>query len=357
MRAAITRNQRLVIDEMPAPTPIAGQLLCKTLVCGICGSDLHALDHYDHMIDVSARLGSPGYMKKGQDTVFGHEFCCEVIERGPQTQGLLKPGDRVVSVPGVINAEGMFEGIGYSSRIPGGFAQNIVLNEMMALKVPNGLSSEHAALTEPLAVGEHAVVKSGVEKDHVCMVIGCGPVGLAVIAALKMRGHGPVVAVDYSAERRAAAEIQGADIIIDPAERAPHSGWSEWGVALTQAEQLFTPAASQKRPLVFECVGAPGILQGLAEAVPRGTRIVVAGVCMEPDSMMQLAFISKEIELRYVLGYSPEEFAQSLHNLAEGRTPYTQIISDVVSLENTPEAFVRLQTDKSALKILVSPNS
>ena len=185
-------------------------MLCKTLVCGICGSDLHALDHYDHMIDLTAKIGGFSHMKKGADTVFGHEFCCEVMEAGPGSAGRFKAGTRVVSMPGLIGPDG-FEAVGYSSRIPGGFAEKLLLSEMLMLEVPNGLSAEHAALTEPLAVGEHAVVKAEVTAEHVPMVIGCGPVGLAVIASLKARGLGPIVASDYSPERRAAAERMGAD--------------------------------------------------------------------------------------------------------------------------------------------------
>jgi len=111
--------------------------------------------------------------------------------------------------------------IGYSSDIPGAFAETILISEAMSLAVPNGLSPEHAALTEPLAVGEHAVAMGDPQADHVFLVIGCGPVGLAVIASLKTRGLGPVVAADYSAERRAAAERMGADRIVDPARVSP----------------------------------------------------------------------------------------------------------------------------------------
>jgi threonine dehydrogenase-like Zn-dependent dehydrogenase len=82
---------------------------------------------------------------------------------------------------------------------------------------------------------------------------------------------------------------------------------------------------------------------------------VVAGVCMETDRIDPLVFIVKEIELRFVFGYSRDEFAASLMNLAEGRTRYPEIITGVVALEETPEAFVRLQTDKSQIKILVAP--
>lgn len=356
MRAAIRRNGVLVVDEIAAPQPEAGQVLCRTLACGICGSDLHALDHYDHMIDLSERVGGLSAMRKGADTVFGHEFCCEVLESGPGCEGRFRTGDKVVSVPGLITPSG-FETVGYSSRIPGGFAERILLSEAMMLPVPNGLSAEHAALTEPLAVGEHAVAKAEPEADHVFLVIGCGPVGLAVIASLKARGLGPVIAADFSAQRRAAAETVGADVIVDPAKTSPYASFAEFGVPASRAEGVVAmmSGANVKRPLIFECVGAPGVLQSLAEGAPAGSRIVVAGVCMETDRIEPFHMISKEIELRFVLGYTPEEFAASLRNLAEGTTRYPSIITDVVGLEATPAAFTTLQTDKSQIKILVSP--
>jgi threonine dehydrogenase-like Zn-dependent dehydrogenase len=357
MLAAIRRDGRLVIDEMTAPTPQAGQVLCKTLVCGICGTDLHTLDHYDHIIDLTEAGGGQSALKKGADTVFGHEFCCEIIEHGPGASRRFHPGTRVVSMPALMTAAGA-ETVGLSSRIPGGFAQNLILTEALLCEVPNGLSSEHAALTEPLAVGEHAVAKSGVERDHVCMVIGCGPVGLAVIASLKARGLGPVVASDFSPQRRAAAEAVGADLVVDPALTSPHESWSAFGVPGGRTEGLFAAALGSdvKRPLIFECVGMPGVVQSLAQAAPAGARIVVVGVCMERDYLDPLVLITKEIELRYVVAYTPEEFSASLNNLAEGRTRYDGIITGVVGLQETPEAFVRLQTDKSQIKILVRPN-
>lgn len=356
MRAVIRRDGALVVDEMATPEPGPGQVLCRTLACGICGSDLHALDHYDRMIELSERIGGISHMKRGADTVFGHEFCCEVMERGPGG-GAFKAGTRVVSVPGVITEAG-FETVGYSSRLPGGFAQSLVLSEMMLLEVPNGLSAEHAALTEPLAVGEHAVAKAQPEADHVFMVVGCGPVGLAVIASLHARGLGPIIAADYSAERRAAALLMGAEEAVDPARVSPHASWPAFGVPGTRAESFMAIAEGRvaKRPLIFECVGAPGVVEALALAAPPGARIVVAGVCMERDHIEPLVLITKEIELRYVLGYSPEEFAASLRNLSEGATRYSEIITGVVGLDETPDAFFRLQSDKSQIKILVAPN-
>jgi threonine dehydrogenase-like Zn-dependent dehydrogenase len=352
MRALIRRNGRLVVDEMAPPEPASGQLLCKSLVCGVCGSDLHALDHYDHMIDLSERLGGVSQIKKDADTVFGHEFCCEVLEPA----GRFKAGDKVVSLPGLVTPTGV-QSIGYSSQIPGGFAEQILLTEAMTLPVPNGLSAEHAALTEPLAVGEHAVAMAEPGVDQAFLVVGCGPVGLAVIASLKARGLGPVIAADFSPERRAAAERMGADHLVDPALASPHGAWSDFGVPISRTEALMAEMSgkSMRRPVIFECVGAPGLLQSLAEAAPPASRIVVAGVCMETDRIEPLAFIVKEVELRFVFGYSREEFARSLENLAEGRTRYPEIITGVVGLDAGAQAFMKLQTDKSQIKILVAP--
>jgi threonine dehydrogenase-like Zn-dependent dehydrogenase len=355
MRAAIRRDGKLVVDEMSSPTPGRGQVLCKTLVCGICGSDLHAMDHYDHIIDLTEQMGGASGFKRGCDTVFGHEFCCEVMEYGPDAERRFKPGTRVVSMPTLVTPSGI-EGVGLSSLAPGGFAQHLLLTEALLHEVPNGLSSEHAALTEPLAVGEHAVAKSGAERDHVLMVIGCGPVGLAIIAALKARGLGPVIASDFSPERRAAAELMGADRVIDPALVSPHASWAEFGVPGSRADELYTTGENARRPLIFECVGVPGILRSLALAAPSGARIVIAGVCMERDQIDPLVMISKEIELRYVLAYTPGEFAAALRSLAEGENRYQHVITGVVSLDDTPDAFIRLQTDKSQIKILVKPN-
>ena len=111
-----------------------------------------------------------------------------------------------------------------------------------------------------------------------------------------------------------------------------------------------------RRPLIFECVGVPGLLRSIALAAPAGSRIIVAGVCMERDHIDPLVMISKEIELRYVVAYTPDEFAASLRSMAEGSTRYDEVVTGVVALDDTPEAFVRLQTDKSQIKILVKPN-
>ena len=361
MRAVIRRNKQLVCDEIEDLAPGPGQVLVRTLACGICGSDLHSLHSMEHMIETSRRanggdaLGGGGF-DPSADTVFGHEFCAEILDHGPGTTGLIKPGTRVVSVPVTLTATGV-EALGFSNRLPGGFAERMILTEALLLEVPNGLPTDLAALTEPFAVGAHAVAKARLDKDSVSLVVGCGPVGLAVIAGLKARGHGPVIACDYSPRRRAAAERLGADVVIDPATESPHSRWEGFGVPTARAAQNMARMMGKTfgQPVVFECVGAPGILQHLIEASPAGSQIVVAGVCMETDKIEPAIAITKEIELTFVFGYSPEEFAHTLRQISEGVIDVSGVVTGKVGLSEVAQAFVTLGDPEAHVKILVEP--
>jgi threonine dehydrogenase-like Zn-dependent dehydrogenase len=358
MRAVIRRNKALVCDEVADLAPGEGQVLVRTLACGICGSDLHALHHMEHMIDLSRRAGG---MDNGfdptADTVFGHEFCAEILDHGPGATKALKAGTRVVSMPLVMTATGM-EALGFSNRLPGGFAEQMLLTEALVLPVPNGLPTDQAAMTEPMAVGAHAVAKAKLEPKSIALVVGCGPVGLAVIAALKAKGHGPVIAADFSPRRRAAAQRLGADIVIDPAQESPHERWEQLGVPKSRAAQamLQMMGAPIAQPVVFECVGSPGVLEALIEAAPAGAQIVVAGVCMETDRIEPSIAITKEIELTFVLGYTPEEFAGTLRQLAEGIIDVSGLVTGKVGLDGVAGAFTALGDPEAHVKILVQPN-
>jgi threonine dehydrogenase-like Zn-dependent dehydrogenase len=357
MRAVVRRNRKLVCDEIGELQPAEGQVLVRTLACGICGSDLHALHHMEHMIELSRRAGGiDNGFDPSADTVFGHEFCAEVLEYGPGASRALKPGARVVSMPMTMTASGV-ELLGFSNRLPGGFAERMLLTEAMLLEVPNGLPTDQAAMTEPFAVGAHAVAKARLEPGSPALVVGCGPVGLAVIAALKAKGHGPVLAADFSPRRRAAAEKLGADIVLDPAVEDPHGRWEGLGVPRRRAAQslLTMMGGSFSRPVVFECVGAPGVLQALIEAAPAGAQIVVAGVCMETDRIEPSIAVTKEMELTFVLGYTPEEFAATLRQLAEGVIDVSHLVTGKVGLDGVAGAFEALGDPEAHVKILVDP--
>src|SRR5215475_1556000 len=358
MRAAIFRNGQIVAGNWPDPKPGAGQVLVKTLACGICGSDLHARQHAHRMVELAKHFPHRKPMDLSRDVVFGHEFCCEVLDYGPGTERKLKPGTKVCSLPALITPEGI-SGIGYSNDNIGGYAERMLLSEPLLLEVPNGLPAAHAALTEPLAVGVHAVAKADIAGGEVPLVIGCGPVGLAVIAALKIKGLHPIVAADYSPARRALAEKLGADVVVDPARAQPYASWAEHAAMSAEEKsarspwQAFQPAL--KPALIFECVGVPGLIQQVFEGAPRGARIVVVGVCMETDHAEPLLGIIKELNVQYVFGYTPEEFAYSLRLIAEGQVDAASLVTAKVGIDGVAQAFDDLANPEAHTKIVVEP--
>lgn len=356
MRAAVRRNSQIAVVDVPDVEPKTGQVVAKTLACGICGSDLHAVHHLEHGVEINRRSGAPDTIDPVQDLVLGHEFCAEILDHGPDTKKSLPVGTRVVSVPFAFGPLGA-ELIGFSTRYRGAFAERVALTEDLLLPVPNGLASEVAALTEPLSVGTHAVAVASPSAQSVAMVIGCGPIGLAVIVALKRRGVGPVIAADFSPARRARAEQLGADIVIDPAQSSPHDAWEALDVPATLssfgAAQL--GGRSTRDAVIFECVGVPGILQNLLENAPPLAHVVVVGACMEDDTILPVLGINKQMRFSFVWAYSDDEFADTLNALAEGEIDGSSFLTGQVALADVPTAFEQLATPGDQVKVMVEP--
>jgi len=349
MKAAIMRDHELVVGEVPDPQPKPGQLLVRTRACGICGSDLHALQHGDQMVELSAEAASDpdapfpvNFMVLDQDVVMGHEFVAEVIELGDDT-GNHSVGDLVVSMPTAFDENGVHL-IGYSNRYPGGYAELMLLNDVLALSVPNGLGTEHAALTEPLAVGVHAVNRSGITQGDAAVVLGCGPVGLAVIADLHRKGIEPIVAADFSPKRRELAATLGAHEVVDPRVEPAVAAW-----------RRVDARRASHRLVMFEAVGVPGMIDAAMADAPRNALLLVVGVCMQPDSIRPMIGISRELEIRFALGYDPMEFADTLRAIAEGELSVAPLITGSVGIDGIPQAFRDLADPDAHAKILVLP--
>ena len=340
MRAAVMRQKTIVVDTIPDPTPGPGEMLVRTLACGICGSDLHALVHADKMVEAARESGGPLLLDPSRDVVLGHEFCAEVLDYGPDTPVGVPTGRRVVSMP-VAFRGGTMQGIGYSNEVPGGYGELMVLPAALALEVPNGLSTEHAALTEPMAVGLHAVEKARLGPHDAALVFGCGPVGLAVIAALALRKVEPIVAADFSPLRRTLATAMGAHAVVDPGERPAIDAYRE--------------LADLRPTVLFECVGVPGVLDQIMRQAPLGSRIVVAGVCMERDAIHPMVGINKELNIQFVFAYQPQEFAATLDALADGRIGVDPLITGRVGVGGVAQAFRDLARPETHAKILVEP--
>lgn len=379
MKAVVCQNAELSVREVPEPAPDKGQVLLKVLRCGICGSDLHVRHHCDHMRSVMQRTGYMHFPTSAEPLVFGHEFCGEVLEHGAGSSKKIKAGTRVCAMP-VIRKGQDIDMLGLSTRAPGAYAERVLVEETMMMPIPNGLSNDLAALTEPMAVGLHAVHRGEVKKGDVTIVIGCGPVGLAVIAMLKAKGVRTVVASDFSAGRRALAQQCGADVIVNPTDTSPYANWEQYGflgglpalleLAVSTRERLGKLpmpwwhswrlaeglGLRPKRPVVFECVGVPGVLQTIIDGAPLFSRIVVVGVCMQPDRIEPAIGNNKELDLRFVMGYSPLEYRDTLHLMAEGKVRCAPLLTGVVGLHGVDNAFTALRDPEQHAKILIDPS-
>ncbi len=381
MRAVCCQHGKLSVVELQPPRPAAGQLLLDVRRCGICGSDLHARTHADEMTEVMAAVGYDGFMRGDAPVVLGHEFCGEVVERGRGVGKNFAPGTAVVALP-LLRSRGTVHLTGLSPFAPGGYAEQVLTEAAMTFAVPNGLDVATAALTEPMAVALHAVRRSGIGRGDVGIVIGCGPVGLAVICHLKAAGVGTIVAGDFSPARRALAVRCGADVVVDPALDSPyetaahHKGvitsvaaLSELGVeSMEKLRKLpfwthiyrFADrfgAAGPARPVIFECVGVAGMIDGVVAAAPLNSRVVVVGVCMEADRLRPAVAIAKEIDMRFVFGYTPIEFRDCLFQLAEGSVDASALVTGTVGLDGVEAAFAALGNPELHAKILVDPRS
>lgn len=338
MRAAVLRDGRMVYrDDVPEPTPGPGQVLVEVAACGICGSDLHFAAHGHQVLAATrAMSGSPSSgasVDLGADIFMGHEFSARVMEAGPGTD-TFPPGTPVTSIPVLLAAKGI-EPIVYSNTTVGGYAEKMLLSAPLLVPIPNGLDPRHAALSEPMAVGLHAVNKSDIAPGDTALVLGCGPIGIAIIAALRTCGVEDVVAADYSHTRRDLATVMGAHRAIDPADGSPFD--------------------TVKPKVIFEAVGMPGIIDDVLRRAPVGSRLVVAGVCMQPDTVHPFFGIAKEISVQFVLAYEPAEFAASLQAIAEGRIDVAPLITGEVGLEGVAAAFDDLADPDRHCKVLVTP--
>lgn len=340
MRAAVFRemSKPLVIETLPDPDPGPHDIVLKVKNCGICGSDLHMTE--------PASLMSPP-----RGSVMGHEFAGEVVAVGTASGGLWKAGDRAVGFPFICcgdhspclnfgTARGMCDkgaGVGLG-KSHGAYAEYVRIGAGGGYRLPENVSFREGALVEPLAVGLHAVDMAKMERGATVLVIGAGPVGLATMLWASVLGARHVIISEKSETRRAMAAKFGATDTIDPDK------------PLAEQVQRIAGAGPD---IVFECVGAPGLLNTAMMEAPRGTRIVVAGVCQQPDTIMPLMGIVKELNLQFVLGYRPADFDYVIAMIASDRIDVAPMITDIVDLNALPDAFEALRHPSHQCKVML----
>lgn len=341
MKAAILRQGAIEVDEIGELPVLPGHVLLETIACGICGTDLHTRRYAHDFVGAARATGFRLFdFDPDADVVLGHEFSGRIVQVGAGVSGLV-PGTAVVGHP-VARRAGRIVALGYSNDLPGAFAQRLLVQADGVLPIPRGVDPKLAALTEPVAVGLHAVDRSASVRHQSAVVLGCGPVGLAVIAALRLRGVPLIVASDFSAARRSHALALGAHAAVDPSSREPIVEWRD--------------AGGHGPTTIFDAVGVPGMIEQAIISAPPRSEILVVGLCMRPDTFRPAIAVNKELQFTFVLGWTADEFAWSLEAIAEGTIDAGAMITGEVALADVAGAFDELANPDHHIKILVLPN-
>ena len=349
MRAVVLRQGRLEVRETPDPEPGPGELLLRTLSTAISASDVHFMDHPEMAIDDPT--GRSLY-DVDRDIVMGHEFVGEVVGHGPGCGDQFPIGTRVTSMPvrfAGANGEVDFNAvriIGQHPEAQGSFGELVVVPEMMARAAPGDASNDAIAVVDAFAVGEFYVRSTNIQPGEVAIVVGAG-------ASRALRGRCPRQSRGRTdrrhglqAERRELARRFGAHVVVDPAERTVHEVW----------EQALVDYGLLSAPVIFECVGAAGLVQQLVDGASMGARIYVAGGWYSGDTLDITTATRQGVTIQFGGGPQPEDWYGTLDAVVEGRLDPTPSIGEVIGLDGVPDALERARRSEGPPRIVVRPN-
>ena len=343
MRAAVFNGpgEKLAIESRPVPQPDLGELLLKVAYCGICGSDLHATQE--------------GAFLQPKGVILGHEFSAEVSASAAEGWSV---GDRVVGIPivecddcralgqcrlGLGMACARAKVIGLNPSAPGAYAEFVKIRASKTLRVPDDLDLKIAALAEPIAVAAHAIRKAGPLFGARVLIIGAGPIGLAVLLCAMFAGVTSVSVSELDDARGLRAREFGATHVFNPGkDEVRRAYYKRFGAA----------------PLVvFECVGAKGLLQQAIDCCAPGGSVVVVGVCVHDDVIKPFSAITKELRIQFALGYDTDDFVTALELLGSNRVDSEKLITRVIDMEELPDTFEELRKPNSHAKVLLRPSA
>ncbi len=322
----------LMIDDIQQPQPAPDEVLIRIAACGICGSDLHVTE--DPQTFGLARLG-----------VLGHEFAGEVVRCGEAVDDF-QPGDRVAVAP--------MRGCGHCAScrsgepawcaqmqlIGGGYAELTTVAARQCRRLPDDLPTEEGALAEPVAVGLHAVIRSGLKPGDRVLILGAGPIGLLVAFWARRLGAGRVIVADLNRHQEARAAAVGA------------TGFALSGPDLG-AE--FARLAEGAPDIVFECVGKRGLIDAACRLVRVHGTVVGVGLCVGGDDWDPFAALSKEIRLIFAVFFNMAEFEMALDALGPGRYRPQALITAKIDLPDVPATFEALRRRTTQCKVLITP--
>ncbi|HMK84484.1 MAG TPA: zinc-binding dehydrogenase [Steroidobacteraceae bacterium] len=312
------------LDPIDPPRPGGSDVVVKVKACGVCGSDLT-------YIKIGGIHRPPGGV-----TPIGHEAAGEVIAVGERVRDVAL-GQRVI-----INPMNTPSYIG-SGGPEGAFTEELLVREARVgeslLPIPEGLSYEVAALTEPLSVALHGVNRAEAEPGDKVVVFGCGPIGLGMVLWLKDRGVDDVVALDLAPERLERAKALGARAGINPAREDVRARLRELhgGTRLFSREAVGTDA-------YIDAAGAPSILSDVVRMAKLHSRMVVTAAYMRPVPLDLGAMLTTEMTITTAVGYPtemPEVIAalprlrDKVQSLISHRFPFDRVL-DALGVAGTP---------------------
>ena len=324
-------HQPLALETLDDPTPQAGEVVVKVGRCGICGSDLHMTE-------------DPAYgINKGD--VLGHEFAGEVVALGMGAEGL-KLGDLVSVIPlkscghCASCMSGEVAWCDHFGLQGGGYAEYAVTKPNQCIRLPQSASLADGAIIEPLAVALHGVNMSGMKPGNKVLILGAGPIGLAVAFWARRKGASDVIIQDLATFQEARAMEMGAtDFCVSPDD------------PVGSIEQML----GTKPDIVFECVGIPGLIAQAVEQVRKRGTICLLGLCTRPDTFNSFAMLSKEVRLITSAFFTRQEYEEALDALDAGAAEPRALVTDTISLADTPARFEALRKRTHECKVLIAP--
>lgn len=342
MRAAILDRGRIQVGEFPDPKPAKGQALVRTHRCALCASDAHFLASGPTIVERSKQNGGPyAGVDLRKPIVMGHEYVGEIVDYGPGSRRPLPAGTLVTSIP-VLRMGGGIGLIGYTNECPGGFGESMLLDEEMLLEIPSGADVALAALIEPLAVGiEHA--RAGeIREGEIPLVIGCGAIGLGVIAGLRLQGVAPIVAADLDDGRRELALAMGAELVVDPRETSPYQPQGDLG--------------GRAPNVVYECVGKAGMMGAIIDEISWGGRIVMGGFCLEPEEVYVPTAQTKRLRIHFACGETPDDMRAARDAILGGKVDLKPWMGPGIGLSGVEEALKQMSDPAAPVRTVVDPS-
>jgi L-gulonate 5-dehydrogenase len=322
MKAAIfDAPHQMRVGTWQTPEPGPGEVLLTVNAAGICAGDLYIY------------TGKNPYTR--YPVIGGHEVCGSVAAVGPAVRNFSK-GQMVVIEPflscgkcypcraGKPNCCANLQIIGVHR--PGGYAEYVTAPATHLHLVPDGVSAFHASFAEPITIGIHACRRGEIQSGEYVLVLGCGPIGLAIIEVALLRGA-RVVAVDISESRLEIARTLGAETL--PSDEC-------------LLQKVFAQTNEEGAPVVIEATGNPKVMESTVHLVAAGGRVVIVGLVAKgvPVSFPGLDFTRKELS---ILGSRTEAgcFPEALTLLASHQVRYPDVATRF-DLWSAPAVFERI---------------